>query len=251
MPSLGPFGDWQHSRHRSTMSSKLSRLLSTVALVALAVAAGAAPTPQHQPRELRLLSSRFIAPDPFYLHKPGSRPGESTATETPAPIADSASGPSQTPTSTIFITDGRPAHTSSPSPNAGTGAGLVPEPPPALQSATLGLGDGLVISQGLLFNASSPLWDSSPSAEPDVPITVVFLVLFLAGAAMHGRKSYRAHKRMKGEAEKKRRARPILAYLVLAFCILRVLACVLRIILATQPGDRAALVAEMITIQIG
>lgn len=224
-----------------------------MALAALAaVAAGAAPTSQDLPHELQLLSSRFVAPDPFFFHRPGNHPSEATATETPSPMADSATT-SQTTTSTIFITDGRPAPTSSPSPSPskGPGPGLVPEPPPALQSATLGIGDDLVISQGLLFNTSSPLWDSSPSAEPDVPITVVFLVLFLAGAAMHGRKSYRAHKRTKGETDKKQRAKPILAYLVLAFCILRVLACVLRIVLATQPGDRAALVAEMITIQIG
>lgn len=100
-------------------------------------------------------------------------------------------------------------------------------------------------STDLSSTTLTPLWDIGPSIQPDVPITAACLALFLVGVILHGWRCYRINEDTKG------RTRPVLSALVLSFCLVRVIACALRIVLATRPRDGTATFLELIFMHIG
>lgn len=161
---------------------------------------------------------------------PSNSPNGISSTPGPAGPSSSLNGISSTP---------------GPSGPASALNGIDSTVPGVAKPSPPGIGGARADGAGLIFAASVSLWDAGPSVQPDVPITAVFLILFLAGATVHGRRCYRINKKMRDQT------RPVLSALVLSFCLLRVLTCVFRIVLANLPGNAAATILEMMSVQTG
>lgn len=101
------------------------------------------------------------------------------------------------------------------------------------------------IGNGTLPVTASPDWGGNPTVLPDVPVTVVFAVLFLAGAVFHGWRYYSVVR-----ASDASRIRPILSRLLVGFCLLRAAACCIRIAWTAQPSIGTG-VAGPILLHIG
>lgn len=85
---------------------------------------------------------------------------------------------------------------------------------------------------------TTPVFGGVPSAVPDLPVTAVFLALFLAGAGAHGWR-YREQSKMRHPL--------LLTALVLSFCLVRVLTCIGRLVWA---GSGPAQVASSSSIGV-
>lgn len=215
----------------------ISRLPLLVALAALAVTIEAGTS---HPRGL--LRERQLSSRPADLHRPLGSPGPANNSPDGSESTSNPPTPSSPPNNAINGLGDRPG----PSSSADGIDSCTPGPPaPPGPSPPLVIGGAQTDGAGLKSAASSPLWDDGPSVQPDVPITLAFLVLFLAGAAVHGWRCYAINRHTADHT------RPVLSALALSFCLLRVVACVLRIVLANQPRDDAAMILEMTTVQTG
>lgn len=155
--------------------------------------------------------------------------------------SSSAATATATVAATVFIPDARPKPSDSPK---GLGSDTLATPLAVGSAESSDGSDGTTNTLPGFGNSSSP-WGVDPTIIPDVPITAIFLILFLAGSCVHG---WRCHK---VNATNERYLRPTLSSLVLGFCILRVVACVLRIVWTTRPGSEALMISDMIILEIG
>lgn len=177
---------------------------------------------------------------------PSNSPNGISSTPGPASSSNSPNGISSTP-GPAGPSGSLNGISSTPGPSGPASAlnGIDSTVPGVTKPSPPGIGGARADGAGLIFAASVSLWDAGPSVQPDVPITAVFLILFLAGATVHGRRCYRINKKMRDHT------RPVLSALVLSFCLLRVLTCVFRIVLANLPGNAAATILEMMSVQTG
>lgn len=140
-----------------------------------------------------------------------------------------------TPVSTIQLVDSRP--TAAPTPSL---------------TLPLSVNTDPQIESSIPFLLAAVTWGASadpaspePAAQPDVPVTAGLLAVFAAGAVAHTVQCHRTRRlRMP-------HLRPALAGLVLAFCLLRVAACGVRIAWARTPGNWDLMLAVGVLLNVG
>lgn len=95
------------------------------------------------------------------------------------------------------------------------------------------------------WGASADMANPAPTARPDIPATVSFAAVFAAGAIAHAVQCVRIRRlRMP-------HLRPVLAALVLVFCLLRVAACGVRISWARTPGNEELMIVDGVLLNVG
>ncbi|KAI9050084.1 hypothetical protein LZ554_006228 [Drepanopeziza brunnea f. sp. 'monogermtubi'] len=87
------------------------------------------------------------------------------------------------------------------------------------------------------FKAQGAVLGGIPNATLDVPITVVFLMLFLIGGAFH----FYTH-----EINRKRQHKFHLSALMFDFCLVRTITCTLRIVWTFKPDNNSLVLTAMI-----
>ncbi|KAJ4386036.1 hypothetical protein N0V93_008928 [Gnomoniopsis smithogilvyi] len=144
--------------------------------------------------------------------------------------------------STVFIQDSRPRPT-----DATTSSDVRPSQTPIVISSPQTPSPGAQSAQtnntspaAVAGSISVPQGDVVPTVMPDAPVTAFFLVLFLGLAVVYI-----------WIISKNRHIRPTLAAVVLTFCILRVVACALRIAWAVLPENEGFRISEMISLNVG
>lgn len=140
-----------------------------------------------------------------------------------------------TAVSTIQIVDSRPT-APAPTPSSSALPVLSANDDPQLESLLLA-----AVTWGASADTTSP----SPTTQRDVPATTVFLTIFTAGAAVLAAQCHRTRKLRVPHL------RPMLAAPVLAFCLLRVVACGLRIAWAMMPENEGLMFAVAVLLNLG
>lgn len=185
----------------------------------------------------------------------------SVTTPTPVPLSTTVL-PSSTPVvvSTIFIPDSRPRPTDSPAIGSGSVRSstsliaIVISSPPKQEipsanpqssdqtnSITTAPNNNNANNDPLITGAASfNQLDVVPTVVPDAPATAFFLVLFLAGTVFYAIRVYNSLSNG-----------PAISAIVLTFCILRVIACALRIAWAVVPQNEGLQISEMVSLNVG
>lgn len=196
-----------------------------------------------------------------FVYERQQQPAPSVTVPTPVPLSTTTL-PSSTPVvvSTIFIPDARPRPTDSPARSSGSVRSstsliaIVISTPPKQEtpsanpqssdqtnSITATTSNNNNNTDSLITGAVSfNQRDVVPTIVPDAPATAFFLVLFLAGTVFYALRVYNSLSNS-----------PALSAIILTFCILRVIACALRIAWAVLPQNEGLQISEMVSLNVG
>ncbi|THV50976.1 hypothetical protein BGAL_0128g00110 [Botrytis galanthina] len=160
-----------------------------------------------------------------------------TETVTTQPQMTSSTIPSEPSTSSTSTDKG----TTGTAKQAGLNSPSEDKPPaasPALQGAQL---DPMTpsITQPKVgpFSPVAAILGGIPNKNVDVPITVVFLILFIVGAASHF---------IRHEINSKRGHKFVISDMIFDFCMVRNVTCIMRIVWAFRPENNSIVVAALI-----
>ncbi|ATZ48615.1 hypothetical protein BCIN_03g08060 [Botrytis cinerea B05.10] len=164
---------------------------------------------------------------------------EITTTETASPQSQMA--PSTIPSAASASSTNTDKGTTGTAKQAGLNSPSDKNPPsasPALQGAQL---DPTMpsITQPKVgpFSPVAAILGGIPNKNVDVPITIVFLILFIVGAASHF---------IRHEINSKRGHKFVISDMIFDFCMVRNVTCIMRIVWAFRPENNSIVVAALI-----
>ncbi|TGO89207.1 hypothetical protein BPOR_0120g00150 [Botrytis porri] len=161
---------------------------------------------------------------------------EITTTETVT--AQSQMAPSSIPSEPATSSTNTDKGTTGTAKQAGLNSPTEDKPSPALQAAQL---DPTIpsITQPKVgpFSPVAAVLGGIPNKNVDVPITVVFLILFIVGAASHF---------IRHEINSKRGHKFVISDMIFDFCMVRNVTCIMRIVWAFRPENNSIVVAALI-----
>jgi hypothetical protein len=154
---------------------------------------------------------------------------------TPSVLTSSAAAISSAVTSVVQATSSLTTSLAQATPLAAAAAAITPQA--AVSSAPLTTIVPTVLPKHGPFISNEAVLGGVPTTSVDVPITIIFLILFVSGAIFH----FTRH-----ELNSKKGHKFHLSDMIFDFCMVRTVTCIMRIVWATRPTNPSIVLAALI-----